>query len=270
MTVYMPLMSTPPPDDGAEDEIKPTGSQLSSRHLVLFSTLMALLACLSAAAFHLSVLSASYGAEPLFSPNDIVSSLRMAVPSPNLEKGHDTMKKNKFKFPRMVFPMLMVRANAAEPNAVHNSGSSIVLSPTDSMVYHWRSNSTWSKCYLSGWVSSPERLIAGHKSYTAEGDVTAIEIWNLSTPADPNSLKTMSWSTRPTRISLLGTVNFTSRETQSRLHYLDAQEIKAPTPRFDCLGDTQLTVEITCKACRLEFDQVFSMPPLGFELMQPA
>lgn len=73
----------------------------------------------------------------------------------------------------------------------------------------------------------------------------------------------MSWNTRPARISLLGTVSFTSRDTQNILGYLDAQEIKAPTPRFDCLGDTEITVEVACAACQLEFDQVFSMPPLG-------
>jgi hypothetical protein len=113
-------------------------------------------------------------------------------------------------------------------------------------------------------VSSSEDLIAAQKSgYTSDGDTTALEVWNLSTPADRKSLKTMSWNTRPARVSLLGTLNFTSRETQKRLGYLDAQEIKEPTPRFDCLGDTEITVEVVCKACRLEFDQVFSMPPLG-------
>lgn len=131
------------------------------------------------------------------------------------------------------------------------------------MIYHWRTNSSWPKCYLTGWVSSSEELLAGHKSYTADGDVKAIQIWNLSVPADRNGLRTMSWNTRPARVSLLGTVNFTSRAAQSRLGYLDAQEIKAPTPRFDCLGDTEITVEVACTACRLEFDQVFSMPPLG-------
>jgi hypothetical protein len=131
------------------------------------------------------------------------------------------------------------------------------------MIYHWRSNSSWPKCYLTAWVSSAEDLIAGNKSYSAAGDVTALEIWNVSTPANPSSLKTMSWNTRPARIALLGTVNFTSRALQNRLHYLDAQELKDPTPRFDCLGDTEITVEVTCKECQLRFEQIFSMPPLG-------
>ncbi|KAJ7707390.1 hypothetical protein B0H17DRAFT_1000468 [Mycena rosella] len=231
---------------------------------------MALIAISAAATFHLSVLSATQEPDTLLRPADLESTLRMARPSPNLEKGHETMRKMKFKFPRMVFPMSIVRANAVTPDDLYHSGSSVVLSPTDSMIYHWRTNSSWPQCYLTGWVSPAEELVAGHKSYMSEGDVTAIEIWNVSAPADRKALKTMSWNTRPARISLLGTVNFTSRATQSRLGYLDAQELKAPTPRFDCLGDTEITVEVACAACRLEFEQIFSMPPLGFELMQLA
>ncbi|KAJ6585350.1 hypothetical protein B0H19DRAFT_419233 [Mycena capillaripes] len=270
MAEYTPLMSAPLDDDEVECK-KPPPQELSRRYILLFSTLIALMAIFAAAAFHLSVLSATPETQLLLRPKDIESSVRMVRPSPNLEKGHAIMKKVKFKFPRMVFPSWFMRVNAVEPDTVYEPGSSVVLSPSDSMIYHWRSNSSWSKCYLTAWVSSPEELAASHKSsYTSEGDVTALEIWNLSTPTNPKSLKSMSWNTRPARISLLGTVNFTSRETQNRLGYLDAQEIKAPTPRFDCLGDTEITVEVLCKACRLEFDQVFSMPPLGFELMQLA
>jgi hypothetical protein len=105
--------------------------------------------------------------------------------------------------------------------------------------------------------------MAGNKSYSSDGDLTAIEIWNLTAPADPDTLKTMSWNTRPKRVSLLGTVNFTSIETQRRDLELDGQELRAPTPRFHCLGNMQITVEVVCTTCRLEFDQVFSNPPLG-------
>ncbi|KAJ7701477.1 hypothetical protein B0H17DRAFT_924277 [Mycena rosella] len=124
-------------------------------------------------------------------------------------------------------------------------------SPRTVIHYHW-SSSSWPQCYLTVWVSAAEELIAGHKSYTAEGDVTGIEIWNLGAPADRSALKTML-EYRARLVSLLGTVNFTSRATQSRLKYLDAQELKPPTPRFDCLGDREITVEVACAACRLEF-----------------
>lgn len=266
-------MSGPSDDDaGYEVESKPNfePSSTSSRYPMLLSVLMALIAIAAAAAFHLNVLSMAPQREALLRPKDVESSFRIARPSPNLDKGHETMRKMRFKFPRMVFPMFIARANAAAPDEVYESGSSVVLSPTDSMIYHWRTNSSWPKCYLTAWVSPAEELDAGHKSYKSGGDVTALEIWNLSSPADRNSLKTMSWNTRPGRVSLLGTVNFTSRSTQNRLGYLDAQELKAPTPRFDCPGDTEITVEVVCASCRLEFEQVFSMPPLGFELMQLA
>jgi hypothetical protein len=69
-------------------------------------------------------------------------------------------------------------------------------------------------CYLTGWVSAAEDLIAGHKSYISEGNVTSIEIWNLTSPENSKTLKTISWNTRQTRVTLLGTVNFTSVETQ--------------------------------------------------------
>ncbi|KAF8214934.1 hypothetical protein K438DRAFT_1954939 [Mycena galopus ATCC 62051] len=267
MAEYTPLMSTPPEE--YEIETKTRVQELSPRFTQLFSLLVAFMAIAAAAAFHLSVL-ATYETQQLLRPKDVESTLRMVRPSPNLEKGHAIMRENKFKFPRMVFPMFIVRANAAAPDQVYESGSSVVLSETDSMIYHWRANSSWPKCYLTAWVSSSEELIAGHKSYTSDGDVTALEIWNLSTPANRNSLETMSWNMRPVRLSLLGSVNFTSRETQNQLGHLDGQEIRAPTPRFDCLGVTEITVEVVCKTCRLEFDQVFSMPPLGFELMQLA
>ncbi|KAJ7741291.1 hypothetical protein B0H16DRAFT_1565250 [Mycena metata] len=272
MAEYTRLTSASPDDDEMQTKSQPTVTdEISPRYVLLFSVLMALMAISAAAAFHMNVLSATWK-EPqaLLRPKDIEDTFRMAQPSPNLDQGHATMRKMKFKFPRMVFPMFIVRANAAAPDTVYQSGPSVVLSQSDSMIYHWRTNSSWPKCYLAGWVSASKDLIAGHKSYTSEGDMTAIEMWNLSTPANPQVLKTMSWNTRPQRLSLLGTVNFTSRETQARLGYLDAQEIKAPTPRVDCLGDTEITVEVVCKGCRLEFEQVFSMPPLGFELMQLA
>jgi len=131
------------------------------------------------------------------------------------------------------------------------------------MFYHWKTKSPWQGCYISGWVSPSKLLIPSGKGYSAEGDVTAIEIWNASSPTGSKSLKAMSWNTRPQRLSLMGTVNFTSRDTQKQVLELIGQELKSPTPRFGCNGDIDLTIEITCKACHLEFDQVFSTPALG-------
>ena len=48
------------------------------------------------------------------------------------------------------------------------------------MFYHWKTNTSWPRCYISSWVSASKQLVAGNKSYIAEGDVTAIEIWNVT------------------------------------------------------------------------------------------
>ncbi|KAJ7239927.1 hypothetical protein C8J57DRAFT_1526551 [Mycena rebaudengoi] len=231
---YTALRSTAP-DDGAEDEVEPKeGNKARSPcYLLLFSVLMALAAIGAAAAFHLSMLSNTV---PLLTPKEVESSLRLAQPSPNLEKGRDIMTKKKCKFPQMVFPRYMTRANSASPDTVYQSGSAVVLSPADSMIYYWKSNSKWPMCYLAGWVSATHDLIEGNKSYPSEGDLATIEVWNLTIPANPKTLKAMTWNTRPARVSLLGTVNFTSVETQRSVRELDGQELRAPTPRFPCLG----------------------------------
>jgi hypothetical protein len=279
MADYMPLASNSPTEhDDEEFESLQTGIKLwhrsngfsvANRNTLIWATiLMAVTAILASAAFHISALSAFPGLERMRSPNDITSTLRMVQPYPNLEKGLATINKKKMKRPKMIFPRSFVRANAAEPNRVYNSGSSVLLSPSDSMFYHWKYNSTWPRCYISGWVSPHDKLVAANKSYIAEGDVTAIEIWNVSSLTDSESLTTMSWNTRPNRLSLMGTVNFTSRDIQSQIEHLDGQELRAPTPLFGCSGWVDLTVEIACKSCRLQFDQIFSAPALGFELIQ--
>lgn len=104
----------------------------------------------------------------------------------------------------------------------------------------------------------------GNKSYIAEGNVSAIEVWDVTSRTDPQLLlKSMSWNSRPKRLSLMGTVNFTSHEIQSRINHLAGQELKLPTPLFDCSNEVYLTVEIACKSCYLKFDQIYAAPPLG-------
>lgn len=92
---YTALRSTAP-DDGAEDEVEPKkgNKARSPRYPLLFSVLMALVAIGAAAAFHLSMLSNTV---PLLTPKKVESSLRLAQPSPNLEKGRDIMTKKKYK-----------------------------------------------------------------------------------------------------------------------------------------------------------------------------
>jgi hypothetical protein len=90
MVEYTPLMSIPPEDDGY-GYIEPKESRQkthSTRYLLPITALVALLASFAAAAFHLNMLS---DPQPLLAPKEIASSLRMVKPTPNLEKGRETM-----------------------------------------------------------------------------------------------------------------------------------------------------------------------------------
>lgn len=123
------------------------------------------------------------------------------------------------------------------------------------MFFQWDIGSRpFDLCYIAAVVPRPEKL--AQKSYTLSGDVSAIEIWNVTNPNPNTRLRAISWNTRPERLSLLGTVNFTYDKP------MDGWQLKSPTPRFDC-PDGMYTIEVACKDCRLEFTQVFSMPALG-------
>jgi len=278
MAEYTPLTSTSPTEHHDEDYMVYTppepGNKLSNTHFQTSTTflwltiLIAFTTISAAAALYIVVQSVHVDLKPLRSAHDITAALQMVLPSPNLDKGRNIIHQKNVKRPKMKFPLYMVRTSAVEPDRVYQTSKAVVLSSSDSMFYHWKTKSAWRRCYIAGWVSPPDRLVAGGKSYSAEGDVTAIEIWNVSAPADRRSLKSMSWNTRPQRLSLMGTVNFTSQLDQKRYRKLTGQQLKLPTPLFNCKGDVDLTVEVTCSACRLEFDQIFSDPPLGFELIE--
>lgn len=133
------------------------------------------------------------------------------------------------------------------------------------MIYRWkRKGHRHGQCYLKAIVPNPATLRASGKSYQAEGDFREIEVWNVSALVHkPTSL---SWNTRPIRQNLLGTVNFTNQPAligQATEKGYDGKELRAPTPRIPCAGVTTITLEISCKSCRLEFDQIATDPALG-------
>jgi len=164
----------------------------------------------------------------------------------------------------MWFPSTIVRANAADPNKMYPRGSSVVLSPTDSMFYHTTvRHGPYTSCYISAFVPSPPELAASTKSFVATGDISAIEVWNITGPPDHS----LSWNTRPHRVFLLGTVNFTAPEP-GPWEGRDGKEIRPPTPLFDCSGRTSVNVEVSCTSCTLQFEQLFSDPPLAFNVYQ--
>lgn len=140
----------------------------------------------------------------------------------------------------------------------------------DSMFYHWAMTGKKSHCYIWAVVPSQKTLEEGGKGYTAEGDVTAIEVWNVTTTH--GKLTPLSWNTRPERLNLLGSANFTHRANPSATgdhEGWDAKELLPPTPRLPCFGETRITLEIACKSCKLEFDQIFSDPALGAFFANP-
>jgi hypothetical protein len=103
MTVeYMPLASISPAahDDDELDILKPgdwvapqSGIINTSRTALTWLTiLMGIMATLAAAAFHITILSETSGLQSIRSPNDVISTLKMVRPSPNLEKGRANIK----------------------------------------------------------------------------------------------------------------------------------------------------------------------------------
>ncbi|KAH7915144.1 hypothetical protein BJ138DRAFT_1142429 [Hygrophoropsis aurantiaca] len=190
-----------------------------------------------------------------------VASLRKVTPYPNIENLRDVAKLK--SAPKLLFPGYIARANAAEPDTLYASSSSVTLSPSDSMFFRWHTtNPENSRCYVTAAVPSPEHLLNSTKSYVAEGDVSAIEIWNVSYSAIPTE---MSWNTRPPRQALLGTVNFTAP-----IDYYDPDrdgiELRPPTPLFECGGEQRMAIEVACSDCKLNFEQIFSMPALAFDV----
>ncbi|KAG1736943.1 hypothetical protein EDD22DRAFT_959693 [Suillus occidentalis] len=109
--------------------------------------------------------------------------------------------------------------------------------------------------------------LAANKSYTASGSITEIQIWNVTTPAE--GMMSLSWNTRPRRIALMGTVAFLpEKEKIEQLGLEDGWQSQLAT-RFSCGKKASVvTIEVACDSCNIEFEQLFSIPPLAFDLME--
>jgi len=193
--------------------------------------------------------------------------LRKPDQYPGLDQLFELSKKR--KGPMMVFPGTMVRANKAMPDRVYEKSPHIYLSDNDSMFYQWRlrSSTSFKWCYIDAVVPTLEAGIAANKTFKSSGSLTAIQVWNVTTPSE--RITSLSWNTRPERVSLLGTVAFLPDEERKQLFDLeDGWQLKPPTPRFPCGEKGNLTIEVACEGCTLEFDQIFSDPPLAFDLLE--
>ncbi|KAH7921605.1 hypothetical protein BV22DRAFT_1038486 [Leucogyrophana mollusca] len=223
---------------------------------------VSLISIFIAVSLHFSSISMSFedASHPRF-----VASLRKVSPYPNV--GDDTIDDamGLKSAPKMWFPWYIVRANAAEPDRKYTTSSSVTLSPSDSMFYRFTmKNPANSTCYVTAAVPNAAKQLAGNKNYVSEGDVSAIEIWNVSYTDLPTEL---SWNTRPPRQSLLGTVNFAPPpDVYDPDDERDGMELRPPTPLFECGGNSRIAIEVACSDCRLSFEQVFSDPPLAFDV----
>ncbi|KIM89627.1 hypothetical protein PILCRDRAFT_812454 [Piloderma croceum F 1598] len=174
----------------------------------------------------------------------------------------------KRKGPSVYFPAAIIRANKAVPDQVYTSNSHVVLSDNDSMFYQWHMpSSQFTSCYIDGFVPTPEEGRRVNKTYTSSGSLTTIQVWNVTTLT--KRMENFSWNTRPQRIALMGTVAFLpEKERSDQLNYEDGWQLRAPTPRFACGEKATYTIEVACKGCKLEFEQIFSSPALAFDLVQ--
>ncbi|KAG0699971.1 hypothetical protein DFH29DRAFT_934322 [Suillus ampliporus] len=94
----------------------------------------------------------------------------------------------------MYFPSAIVRVNKALPDQVYTSGSHVILSDDDSMFFQWHlRKSKFPSCYID----------------------SVIQIWNVTTPTE--SMRSLSWNSRPQRIALMDTVPEKKKIEQLRL-----------------------------------------------------
>lgn len=194
-----------------------------------------------------------------------IQGLRQPNQFPGIELLGDPEQKQ--KAPMLFFPSAMVRVNKALPEQVYTSGSHVILSESDSMFFQWHlGRSKFTSCYIDSIVPTIEDGLAANKTYTSSGSITEIQIWNVTAPERMTSL---SWNTRPRRIALMGTVAFLpEKEKIEQLGLEDGWQSQLAT-RFSCGKEASvITVEVACDNCRIEFEQLFSIPPLAFDLME--
>jgi hypothetical protein len=130
------------------------------------------------------------------------------------------------------------------------------------MFYQWHLRSSkFTSCYIDSVVPTLRDGLAANKSYVSSGSLARVQIWNTTTP--PEHMKILSWNTRPQRIALMGTVAFLpEKEKIKQLKFEDGWQSQLPT-RFPCGEDATVSIEVACDGCRIEFEQLFSSPPLG-------
>ncbi|EGN98533.1 hypothetical protein SERLA73DRAFT_183582 [Serpula lacrymans var. lacrymans S7.3] len=167
------------------------------------------------------------------------------------------------------FPSSIIRVNRALPDKVYASSPEVVLSESDSMFFQWQMpSSEATSCHIGITVPSPEERRVANQMYISSGPLHAseIEIWNV-TSFEP--MPSLSWNTRPRRISFMGTVEFPlGHTTIDQQEVEDGRQLFSSEPRFSCGENATYTIELACGACRIKFKQVPSSSTLAFNLIQ--
>lgn len=163
-------------------------------------------------------------------------------------------------------PDQIARLNGKYKNAVYGTGTQVVFSTTDVTLMRFVVPLHGGYMCNVAWYPPQHNTMHGRtKVLETEGDVSQIEVWsviafNSSIPLPKLDLDTMSWSDRPIRGELLGTLNLNSTPN-------------ATTVDFACpFSDMVLIVELRCliPRCYVKFNQIPAIPAYGFELVRHA
>ncbi|KAG0700227.1 hypothetical protein DFH29DRAFT_832760 [Suillus ampliporus] len=246
-------------DSGEETILLPSKGFISEPHKTDPASKWPTWATLGLSVLAVACACALYVASASISGRRNAYGLRQPSQYPGLEFADELERK---AGPMMYFPSEIVRVNKALPDQVYTSGSHVVLSDDDSMFFQWRlRKSKFKSCYIDSVVPTPEDGLAANKTYTSSGSLTQIQIWNVTTPTE--SMRSLSWNSRPQRIALMGTVAFLpEKEKIDQLQLQDGWQSLMPT-RFSCGEKATVSIEVACEGCELEFEQLFSFPPLG-------
>jgi hypothetical protein len=193
------------------------------------------------------------------------------LPHPTQHLGLDRAKAvlEKLGGPKYHFswPEMITRLNEKLKGAVYGSGVDVFISVENTALMRFPIPPHGSSSCALAWTPPPQDSARGFDLET-RGDVSEVEVWSIispnpifaSIPALSSSadidFDDVSWSTRPIRGELLGT--------------LDIRRM-ARTVEFECPSDADMmVVELRCLRvdCHVRFKQVHMVPKIGFELLR--
>ncbi|KZT23566.1 hypothetical protein NEOLEDRAFT_537335 [Neolentinus lepideus HHB14362 ss-1] len=156
--------------------------------------------------------------------------------------------------PVMNYPMLISSVSERDPGEVDRNGTVVQIDGDHSSVMQFRVHDYGlERCTLNVTIPSPSEL--GHKPYLSSSNSQAIQVWRLADTDSPLRPRTLSWRTKPARVTLMGTLNF-APGTSSYL------------PWFSCKSNSLQAFEFSCPDCSVRFKQDHAAPLLGVMMYQ--